>query len=107
MAGDLFDKQDGGQGRPAGAAVAGGQRQAEPPLIGDGLELSPRDVLIYIPLSDGVKYQLYDMTRDPYCSHNVAQKNPKITTQLTKRLNDWMRQERGALRVGRYVLPGQ
>ncbi|MFH2009587.1 MAG: sulfatase [bacterium] len=63
--------------------------------------------LIYIPLAAGVTHELYDVWQDPLCSRNVADKHPKVTARLKKRLNDWMRKERGALGVGSYVLPGQ
>ena len=63
--------------------------------------------LIYVPLTTGVKHELYDMAADPHCAHNVIAKHPQVATRLKKRLHDWMLLERGALRVGSYVLPGQ
>jgi arylsulfatase A-like enzyme len=62
--------------------------------------------LIYVPLVDGVRYQLFDVKSDPNCTRNVAKRHPRVTARLAKRLRRWMRGEAGSLQVGDYVLPG-
>ena len=63
--------------------------------------------LVYIPLADGVRYQLFDIKADPHCTRNVAKKHPRVTARLANRLVRWMRGAPGSVQVGDYVLPGQ
>lgn len=62
--------------------------------------------LIYVPLTSGVRYQLFDVKVDPHCTRDVAKQHPRVTGRLAIRLRRWMRGELGSLQVGDYVLPG-
>jgi len=62
--------------------------------------------LIYIPLTHGVRYQLFDVKADPHCTRNVAKQHPRVTARLGARLRRWMLGEPGSVQVGDYVLPG-
>ncbi|MDY0000316.1 MAG: sulfatase [Polyangia bacterium] len=63
--------------------------------------------LVYVPLRAGVRTMLYDMRQDPLCQRDVSALHPEMTQRLARRLMGWMREERGSLQVGSYVLPGK
>lgn len=46
--------------------------------------------LIYIPMTDTVKYELYDRIYDPNEQHNLAETNPERVRQLKEQLFDFV-----------------
>lgn len=61
--------------------------------------------LIYMPMREGVRYELYDVLRDPDERHNIAESDQRNLGRLRKVLFDWMRRN-GDVRIkGDFVLP--
>ena len=61
--------------------------------------------LIYIPTRQGVKYELYDLKKDPDQVKDLAGEQPKIIAALKKRLFKWMLGDKGTTLKGDFILP--
>ena len=46
---------------------------------------------------DDGSVELYDLSADLSETKNIAAENPKVATELTKRLDDWLRSAKAAL----------
>ena len=57
---------------------------------------TPRWKLLYLPLTGGARYELYDLQGDPGCHKDVKAAHPAVFEQLKSRLWEWM--ERDPLR---------
>jgi arylsulfatase A-like enzyme len=61
--------------------------------------------LIYIPTRDGVRYELYDLARDPAQERDVAGKHPEVVGAMKAKLFRWMLGERGVHLRREFLLP--
>lgn len=61
--------------------------------------------LIYIPLREGVRYQLFDLKTDPEQLHDVAAAHPEVVKELRENLLAWMLSEPGVAMRRDFVLP--
>lgn len=63
------------------------------PLIIQAKDRSVRDdrwKLIYQPTTNGIDYQLFDMSNDPQCQINVAAQYPKTFSKYKNLLDEWI-----------------
>lgn len=63
-----------------------------PDVVDRSLQLATRYKnfkLFTVP--DGSKIELYDLKNDPTESNNIANRNPRLVSKLTKRLTEWYR----------------
>jgi arylsulfatase A-like enzyme len=61
--------------------------------------------LIYMPMREGVRYEMYDTLRDPDERHNVAESDQYNLRRLRRILFDWIRRN-GDVRIEEdFVLP--
>jgi len=63
--------------------------------------------LTYQPLTDGARYQLFDIRKDPGCEQDVIDGNPETAEALRKLLDGWMDEDPKSARGARYesILP--
>jgi len=63
--------------------------------------------LIYVPLSSGVKFELYDFIRDPENRKDLSRKKPGVLRNMKKLFYDYVMKESDGnyKRVGDYILP--
>jgi len=74
--------------------------QAKDRMIRDG-----RWKLIYQPMDDGARYQLYDLDADPECMTNLADQQPQVFEDLKRRLVAWMEEDPAMRWDGTYMVP--
>lgn len=58
--------------------------------------------LVYQPLQDGVRYQLFDLETDPACTRNCLDNEPALVAALKEQLLDWISGDRASARFDRY-----
>jgi arylsulfatase A-like enzyme len=61
--------------------------------------------LIYIPLREGVRYQLFDLRADPEERTDVAAQHPEVVRELRENLLAWMLSEPGVTMRRDFILP--
>jgi arylsulfatase A-like enzyme len=66
---------------------------------------TPEWKLLYIPLRDGVRYQLFDLKHDPEQLVDVAAQHPDVVKELRENLLAWMLSEPGVVMRRDFVLP--
>ncbi|NIA21587.1 MAG: sulfatase-like hydrolase/transferase [Anaerolineaceae bacterium] len=65
---------------------------------------TPQWKLLYLPLTDGARYELYDLERDPECSKDVKEAHPEVFERLKSRLWEWMEQDPLRERRGEHMV---
>jgi len=61
--------------------------------------------LIYLPLREGVRYELFDLKRDPEQLVDVAAQHPDVVRELRENLLAWMLSEPGVVMRRDFILP--
>jgi len=61
--------------------------------------------LIYLPLREGVRYELFDLKRDPEQLVDVAAQHPAVVRELRENLLAWMLSEPGVVMRRDFILP--
>jgi arylsulfatase A-like enzyme len=68
---------------------------------------TPEWKLVYMPLRDGVRYQLFDLKHDPEQKVDVADKHPEVLKELRENLLAWMLAQPGTVLRRDFVIPEQ
>jgi arylsulfatase A-like enzyme len=68
---------------------------------------TPEWKLIYMPLREGVRYQLFDLKADPEQRVDVADKHPAVVKELRENLLAWMLAQPGVIMRRDFILPEQ
>lgn len=61
--------------------------------------------LIYMPLSDRIEYELYDVHRDPHERDNIASRDPVNLARMKKILFQWVRRNGDVIVKDEYIFP--
>ncbi len=61
--------------------------------------------LIYIPLRQGIRFELYDVQNDPQELNNIAGQNPKIVAVMKGQLFQWMAKDKKSFWRNDYLVP--
>ena len=61
--------------------------------------------LIYMPMREGVRYELYDVLRDPGERHNIAGSDQRNLGRLRKVLFDWIRRNGDVIIKDDFAIP--
>jgi arylsulfatase A-like enzyme len=68
---------------------------------------TPEWKLIYMPLREGVRYQLFDLKNDPEQRVDVAARHPEVVKELRENLLAWMLAQPGVVMRRDFILPEQ
>ena len=63
--------------------------------------------LIYMPLREGVRYQLFDLKKDPEQLVDVADQHPEVVKELRENLLAWMLAQPGVVMRRDFIIPEQ
>lgn len=61
--------------------------------------------LIYVPVKEKVKYELYDMEKDPLELNDIASQNPGVVKELKDKLFNWMAKDKNCFWRNEYLVP--